>query len=346
MSISCSQFGFSMFGKDVKLYTITNVNGMSVSVTNLGACLVSAVVPMKDGTKRDVILGYDSGEGYMTNGSFFGAIVGRSANRIANASFKIDGVEYKLCVNDNQNNLHSDFNKGFHKVLWDVKADEDSVEFSYNSPDMENGFPGNFKVTVTYSLSDSNELKIDYNGVSDKKTTINMTNHAYFNLKGHESGCIENTILWLNASHYTPVVAGAIPTGEIASVKGTVMDFTVAKTIGQDINADEEQLKLVKGYDHNFVVDDYDGTLKKIAQADVDDLTMEVMSDLPGVQFYAGNCIGACEGKGGAVYGPRKGFCLETQYYPNSINQEGFIKPIFDAGQEYKTTTVYRFTVK
>ncbi len=343
MSVTTTQFGKTQFGTDIKLFTISNKNGMEASVTNIGASLVKLIVPNDKGEKKDIILGFDSGEEYMINGSFFGATIGRCANRTANASFMIDGVKYNLAVNDNENNLHSDFYRGMHKVLWDAGCGEDNVKFSYHSPDMENGFPGNFDISVTYTLTDDNEIRIDYDGVCDKKTLINMTNHTYFNLSGHDSGSIENTKLTILASNYTPVAAGAIPTGEIAPVKGTVMDFTSEKTIGQDIGEDFEQLKLVRGYDHNYVVDDCTGEVKLIATAKADGRVMEVLTDLPGVQFYAGNMIATQQGKGGVMYGERTGFCLESQYFPNSANEPAFAHPVFDAGQKYKTTTIYRF---
>lgn len=343
MSVTTQQFGKTVLGKDIKLFTIKNKNGLEAAATNIGACLVNLVVPNDKGEFKDVVLGFDSGEGYLINGSFFGATVGRIANRTANAQFEVDGKTYQLVVNDNENNLHTDFYKGMHKVMWDAEAMENAVKFTYVSPDMENGLPGNLTMSVTYTLTDDNELKIDYEGVSDKKTVINMTNHTYFNLAGHDSGKILDTKLMMNASKYTPVVAGAIPTGEIANVEGTVMDFTTEKTIGQDIEAPFEQLKLVQGYDHNFVVDNYDGSSKLIAVAKADGRTMKVFSDLPGVQFYAGNCIAPQEGKAGAFYSERTGFCLETQYFPNSLNDSNFIKPEFDAGEIYKTTTIYQF---
>lgn len=343
MSIEITQFGRTHLGRDIKLYTIKNGKGMEAAVTNIGACLVKLLVPDANGTVKDVVLGFDGGEEYLVNGSFFGATVGRNANRIAHAAFSIDGTEYKLAVNDNDNNLHSDFYKGMHKVLWNAETGDDHVKFSYSSPDMENGFPGNLEISVTYTLTGDNELKISYDGVCDRKTVINMTNHTYFNLAGHDSGSIENTKLMIKASYYTPVVFGAIPTGEIAPVAGTVMDFTKEKTIGQDIGTDFEQLKLVKGYDHNYVVDDYTGKLQLIATASADGRKMEVYSDLPGVQFYAGNCIAPQEGKDEAVYKERTGFCLETQYFPNSVNDPAFAHPIFDANQKYETTTVYKF---
>ena len=343
MSVEVTQFGRTQIGKDIKLYTMKNSKGMQAAVTNIGACLVKLIVADDKGRFDDIVLGYESGEEYLVNGCFFGATVGRNANRIANAAFSIDGVEYKLAVNDNANNLHSDFYKGMHKVLWDAQTKDNSVKFSYHSPDMENGFPGNLDISVTYTLTEDNEIVIDYEGESDKKTLINMTNHSYFNLSGHDSGSIEKTALTIFASNYTPVVAGAIPTGEIASVKGTVMDFTKEKTIGEDIGAAEEQLLLVQGYDHNYVVDDYNGKSKLIARATAGGRVMQVYSDLPGVQFYAGNCISPQEGKNGALYGKRTGFCLETQYFPNSVNDPAFAHPIFDAGQKYKTTTIYKF---
>ena len=343
MSVTTTQFGKTNLGKDIKLYTIKNSKGMEAAITNLGACLVNLVVPNDRGEFADVILGFESGEEYLVNGSFFGATVGRSANRIADAKFTIDGTEYKLAVNDNSNNLHSDFYKGMHKVLWNAEEGDNSVKFSYHSPDMENGFPGNFDISVTYALTDDNAIKISYEGVSDKKTLINMTNHTYFNLAGHDSGSIEKTKLMIKASNYTPVVAGAIPTGEIASVKGTVMDFTKEKMIGEEIGEAFDQLLLVQGYDHNYAVDDYDGKSRLIATAEAGGRKMEVYSDLPGVQFYAGNCIAPQEGKDGALYQKRTGFCLETQYFPNSVNDPAFIHPIFDAGQKYETTTIYKF---
>ena len=344
MGIEVTQFGRTYTGKDIKLYTMKNNNGMEAAVTNIGACLVRLTAANDKGEFKDVVLGFDTGEEYLVNGCFFGATVGRVANRTAKAKFTVDGVEYKLAVNDNDNNLHSDFYRGMHKVMWDAETGENSVKFSYHSPDMENGFPGNFDISVTYTLTDDNEIVIAYEGVSDKKTILNMTNHTYFNLSGHDSGSIENTLLTIFASKYTPVVAGAIPTGEIAPVAGTVMDFTTEKAIGRDIGADEEQLKLVQGYDHNYAVDDWTGTKKLIAIAKADGRTMEVYSDLPGVQFYAGNCIAPQSGKDGVLYGKRTGFCLETQYFPNSANDPAFERPVFDKGQKYETTTIYKFS--
>lgn len=343
MGVTVKTFGKTKDKQDIFLYTISNANGMSASVTNFGAILVSLFAPDSNGELKDVVLGLEKGTDYYKNGSFFGATVGRNANRIGGASAVIDGVTYNFPVNDGPNNLHTDFAVGMHMKLWDAVIGKNCVTFSVVSPDKEAGFPGNVKAEVTYTLTADNAIEIKYNAVSDKKTIINMTNHTYFNLAGHDAGSIEDTVLQLNCSKYTPVVKGAIPTGELADVAGTVFDFTTEKTIGQDIRAKEKQLKLVKGYDHNFVVDGYDGTMRKIAVAKAAGRTMEVYSDLPGVQFYAGNCIGKQKGKGGFKYNKRHGFCLETQYFPDNANQNTFKKAIFDANEVYSTTTVYKF---
>lgn len=355
MEIKKEGFGTTKQGQEVFLYTLQNKNGMQVKVTNYGAILTSLLAPDRKGTLADVVLGYDSVEPYEQNGSFFGATVGRSANRIAEAAFEIDGTVFHLDANDGANNLHSQFDIGFHKQIWEAKEDTDqnSVTFFYVSKDGEAGFPGTLHISVAYVLTDDNAVEIHYHGVSDKKTLINCTNHSYFNLGGHDASDIHDHVLWMNASGYTPVVKGAIPTGEIVPVAGTPMDFTKPKKIGEDINCDFEQLKLVQGYDHNFVVDHFPengktGTMQKIAEASEEKSgrVMEVYSDLPGVQFYAGNCIDETTGKDGVVYKERCGFCLETQYFPNSINQEGFLSPVFDAGEAYVTTTIYKFMAK
>lgn len=345
MGVSKEKFGTTKDGREVYRYTIENGNGMQAKVTNFGAILVNLLVPDKNGKLDDVVLGFDSVEGYFNNGSFFGTVIGPNANRTGGASFEIDGKTYKLDVNDGPNNLHTDKERGFHKQLWDAETGDNSVTFSLESKDGELGFPGNKKVSVTYSLSDDNELKLAYHGTSDANTLLNLTNHTYFNLSGHDAGKIEDHILTLRAANYTPVVAGAIPTGEIAPVAGTPLDFTKPKAIGKDINADFEQLKLVQGYDHNFVIDGADGSLKEIAEAEdpKSGRKMKVFTTLPGVQFYAGNCIGEEKGKGGALYQPRKGFCLETQYYPDNIHHPNFPQAVFGPGKDYDSVTVYQF---
>ncbi len=339
-----AKFVSEVDGKPTALYVLTNQQGAEACVTNWGGRLVSVMVPDKNGKLTDVVLGYDNIDQYVANpDNNYGGLIGRYGNRIANAKFTLDGAEYNLPQNNNGHCLHGG-PKGYHAVVWDAKQlDNQTLELTYLSPDGEAGFPGNLKMKVTYTLREDNAIQISYEGVSDKKTIINMTNHSYFNLSGHNAGNIENTELKLNCSKFTPVVKGAIPTGELKDVEGTVFDFREFKTIGQDINAKEQQLKLVKGYDHNFVVDGYDGTEKLVAVAKAGGRTMEVYSDLPGIQFYAGNCIAKQKGKDGVKYTKRSGFCLETQYFPDNVNQDNFKKAIFDANELYKTTTVYKF---
>lgn len=346
MSVETSLFGKSLDGKDIMLYTIKNSRGMEVAVTNIGAVIVKILVPDENGKKDDVVLGFDSGEKYYDNGSFFGAVVGPNANRIGGATFEIDGVTYQLDVNDGPNNLHSDFSKGYHKALWDASVSDNSVTFSLKDFDGNMGFPGNKEVEVTYTLDEENALTLHYHATSDKKTVLNLTNHTYFNLDGHDSGNIEGHSLKLNASRYTPVVEGAIPTGAMDSVSGTVMDFTTMKQIGEEINADEEQLKLVQGYDHNWVIDGYDGSLQHIAtvKAEKSSRQMDVYTTLPGVQFYAGNCITPETGKQGIWYGKRQGLCLETQYFPDTVHHPDFPACIFGPDDDYDSVTVYQFS--
>lgn len=345
MGVMKEKFGTAADGKDVYAFTLSNTNGMQAKIINYGAILVSLLVPDQDGKTADVVLGYDNLEGYFGNGSFFGATIGPSANRIGGASFEIDGKTYQIDVNDGPNNLHSHMENGYHKKVWDAVEGDNSVTLMLESADGEMGFPGNKKVTMTYSLSEDNALKLAYHVSADANTIVNLTNHTYFNLSGHQSGKIEDHLLQLHAGNFTPVVPGAIPTGEIKPVAGTPMDFTEAKPIGRDINADYEQLKLTLGYDHNFVIDDADGTLKEIAVAQdpKSGRKMKVFTTLPGVQFYAGNCIGKETGKAGVPYGPRKGFCLETQYYPDNIHHPNFPQSVFGPGKDYESVTVYQF---
>lgn len=344
MAITTKSFGKAPDGTDVSLYTITNGNGLTAEVTDFGAILVRLFVPDKEGKTADVVLGFDSVEGYFKNGSFFGSTIGPSANRIDNACFTIDGVKYQLAVNDSTNNLHSDADKGYHKRVWNAQLKDNSVVFSLDDADGSMGFPGNRKVQVTYTVTEDNGLQIDYDVTSDKKTLINMTNHSYFNLSGHDSGSIEAHKLWINASRYTPVYERLIPTGELVDVAGTPFDFTAMKTVGDDIGADDVQLGYGQGYDHNYVLDDFDGTLKKVASVEdpASGRKMDVYTDQPGLQFYAGNCIKPETGKGGAAYDKRRGLCLETQCFPDAINQ-GFQDVVYGPDRPYKTTTVYKF---
>ena len=345
VTVESEYFGKSEDGRDIILYTMSNARGMSASVMNLGAVLVKLMVPDPNGNVADVVLGFDSGEKYYNNPSFFGAVIGPNANRIGGAAFTLDGVDYRLAVNDNENNLHSDLKKGYHAQLWDTEVLSDGVVFSLQDTDGNMGFPGNKKLQITYTLDEDNGLTLHYYGSSDRRTILNLTNHSYFNLEGHDAGKIEGHILWLKSDSYTPVAAGAIPTGEIASVKGTPMDFTTEKVVGQEIDAETEQLKITGGYDHNWVIEGADGSLKHIAtvRSPKSKRVMKVYTTLPGVQFYAGNFIDRQPGKGGAVYDKRHGLCLETQYYPDTIHHENFPSCVFGEGEDYDSVTVYRF---
>ena len=339
-------FGKTSEGKEVYKYEIGNKNGMKVVITDYGATVVSIFVKDKDGNTRDVVLGYDTVEDYERGTCFFGAIVGRYANRISNAEVTIDGTVYKLEANNFENSLHSGKNC-VANLVWDVKEQtDDSITFSIVSRDLEQGFPGNAAIDVTYTVTDMGELSIKYHGVSDKTTTFNMTNHSYFNLAGHNAGSILQHKLQILADAYTPVIPGSIPTGEIAPVKGTPFDFTTSVVIGEHIEDDNEQLKLGQGYDHNWVLDHCDGSVRKIAEVTepVKGRTMTVYSDQPGMQFYAGNCISPHKGKANAEYGKRCGLALETQAYPDSVNRENFPDVIYGPDREYKTTTIYKLS--
>ncbi|MCM1065128.1 MAG: galactose mutarotase [Eubacterium sp.] len=344
MKMEETVFGTCPDGTQARLFTLTNQNGMSISVSDLGAALVKVLVPDGSGSVADVVLGFDRAEDYLHNPSFFGVVIGPSANRIGGASFEIEGQSFQVDVNDGTNNLHSHKEKGYHKRIWTAAAEENSVTFTLRD-EGSMGFPGKKEVSVRYTLTEDNELKLHYHGTSDRKTILNLTNHTYFNLDGHDSGRMEEHELWLGASRYTPVVQGAIPTGEIADVKGTPMDFTTPKKVGRDIGEPFEQLELVGGYDHNWVIDGWDGSLRHIAtvRAPGSGRVMKAYTTLPGVQFYAGNFIEEQQGKGGAVYGARMGLCLEMQYFPDAVHHADFPSCVFGAGKDYDSETVYRF---
>lgn len=344
MGVTKELFGKLADGTEINKYWIENGNGVRVGIINYGAIITNLFVPTANGTK-DIVLGYDSLEEYTVNGCFFGAVVGPNANRIAKCTYSVDGVTYKIEVNDGENNCHSHHTLGYHKQVWTAEAGSNFVILSLTDTDGNLGFPGNRKLSVTYTLTEDNELKLHYQGTSDKNTVLNPTNHTYFNFKGHDGGDILSHKMQILASHYTPVVPGAIPTGEIAPVKGTVMDLTTPTVVGADIDTPFEQLELTSGYDHNWVIDGADGSLKKIAVVteDTSGLTMNVFTTLPGVQFYAGNFIAPQTGKAGATYERRQGLCLETQFFPDSINQPNFPSPVFGPDRKYDTTTVYEF---
>lgn len=338
-------FGKTKKGEEVYAYLLTNSKGMKVEILNFGAVVRSIVVPDSKGVERDVVLGFDDVASYESNPSYFGAVIAPSANRIGNAEFTIDGVKYKVDANADGNNLHSHADLGSHKRIWAVKEGENSVTLTVKMADMDMGFPGNKEISVTYVLTENNELELNYSAKSDKNTILNPTNHSYFNLAGHKSGKILGEELTLYASGMTEVVPGSIPTGVIRNVTGTVMDFTKGRIVGNDIDDNYDMLVIGGGYDHNFVIDGYDGTLRKIAV--VKDASvggeMTVYSDLPGVQFYAGNFISPQAGKEGAKYGKRDALCLETQFFPDSVNHPNFPSCVFGPGKDYTSKTVYAF---
>ena len=342
-------FGKNSQGKETSLYILENKNHAVMKVSDHGATLVSLLVPARDGKMQDVVLGYDKASDYEGHTCYFGATIGRIGNRIGKAQMVIDGKPCSIAANENENNLHSGPN-GFDRALWEVKGHtENSITFSHLSREEEQGFPGNLQVEVTYTLTDENAVEITYQGKSDKATIMNCTNHSYFNLGGHASGPVEQQELQILAESYNPVRdAKSIPTGEIATVAGTPMDFREPKPIGQDIGADFEQLKFTGGYDHNYVLSSHAGEFKVMANAYCKEtgIAMEASTDCCGVQFYAGNFIGDQEGKGGAAYCDRCGFCLESQFYPDAVNQKGFPSPIIQAGETFTSKTSYRFYVK
>jgi len=339
-------------GKPTALYILKNASGASAAITNYGARLVSVLVPDKNGVMTDVVLGYDSIGKYLHQPeTFFGAIVGRYGNRIGKAKFKLEGKTYTLAANNGPNSLHGG-KKGFGAVMWDGKQlNGQSVELTYVSRDGEEGYPGTLNVKVTYTLTDSNELKIDYVATTDKPTVVNLTNHAYFNLNGQGSGPIGGHLLQLNADSYTPVDSTLIPTGKIEPVAGTPFDFRQPTAIGTRVNDSSSiQLKYGKGYDHNFVLKPASGgglTPAATVQGDMSGIVMEVLTKEPAIQFYGGNFMtGSNPLKGGKRDNYRTAFCLETQHYPDSPNEPSFPSTELKPGQTYQTTTVYKFSVK
>lgn len=338
-------FGRSLRGEDAALYSFTNKNSVVMEVTDFGATLVALLVPDKEGNPVDVVLGCDSPAAYeQAAGTFFGATVGRNANRIGKAAFTLNGKEYKLDVNNGENNLHSGLDFYSYRV-WNVKeTGENFITFQLHSPDGDQGYPGAVTIEVTYTLTDENEVKIAYYAVPEADTILNMTNHSYFNLDGHDSGNILEQEVWLDADAFTPTDAALIPTGEILPVEGTPMDFRVKKSVGRDIEAEFEALILGKGYDHNWALNN-GGKFAKVAELSAagTGITMEVYTDLPGIQIYTGNFIVEEQGKGGVIYKHRQGMCFETQYFPDAIHHENFEGPVCVAGEVYKTTTVYKF---
>ena len=336
-------------GKQTALYTLTNRSGMEVCITNFGGRIVSVYVPGKDGVYRDVVEGFDNIGDYMTVPSDFGAAIGRYANRIDHGRIVIDGEEYRLPQNNFGHCLHGGPEGWQYKVYDVVKADDTSLELSIVSPDGDSGFPGTLTATVRYTLTDDNAIRIDYSATTDKPTVINMTNHSYFNLSGNPARPVTDDILYINASRYTPVDSTFMTTGEILPVEGTPMDFTEPKAIGRDIDADFQQLKNGKGYDHNWVLDT-EGSLDKVAASvysPESGIMLEVYTDEPGIQVYTGNFLdGTVVGKKGIAYGFRTAVCLETQHFPDSPNKPQWPSAVLRPGDEYTGTCIYRFSVK
>jgi aldose 1-epimerase len=342
-------FGKTEDGQRVDLYILTNKNGMEAAITNYGGSVVSLMVPDRNGKRDDVVLGYDTVDGYATGKAYIGATVGRYANRIAHASFTLDGNTYTLSKNDGDNHLHG----GFNKRVWTAKDVSGSagqaLELTYLSKDGEESFPGNLPVKVVYTLTDKNELKIDYSATTDKDTVLNLTNHAYFNLAGQGNGDVLQQQIMIRADRFTPIDQFSIPTGELRSVKGTPFDFTTATAIGARIDQDDQQLKMGNGYDHNWVLSNgTPGSLFLGAQAydSHSGRVLEVLTTEPGIQLYTGNFLDGIHGKDGKVYNRRNAFCLETQHFPDSPNHPNFPTTELKPGQHYESTTVYKFSTK
>jgi aldose 1-epimerase len=345
-------FGKTAEGAAVELYTLSNAKGMEAGIMTYGGAVVSLTAPDRAGKFGDVLLGLDAVEGYQKQTAFLGALIGRYGNRIGHGSFTLGGKKYALPKNDGDNTLHGG-PQGFDKRIWNAaevkSAEGPALEMTYVSKDGEEGFPGTLNVKVIYTLTDNNELKIDYTATTDKETVVNLTNHSYFNLAGAGVGDILNHQVTILADRFTPVDSGLIPTGELRAVSGTPFDFTKATAIGARIGQTDQQLQFGKGYDHNWVLNNSNGSMAKAAEVyeQGSGRVMEVLTTEPGLQFYTGNFLdGTIKGKGGKTYGHRSGFCMETQHFPDSPNKPAFPSTTLQPGQTYHTTTVYRFSAK
>jgi aldose 1-epimerase len=343
-------FGKHSNGTEIDLYTLTNKRGMEAKVSTYGGVIVSLLAPDAHGKFVDVVLGHDSLDKYLNDAAYLGCILGRCANRIAKGQFALGGITYTLARNNGENHVHGGL-KGFDKVIWKARdvstADAEALELSYLSKDLEEGYPGNMTVRVVYTLTNENELKIEYFATSDKDTIVNLGNHTYFNLAGHAAGDILQHELMINADRFTPTNAGSIPTGELRSVKGTPFDFTQPTAIGLRANQDHEQLKYGHGYDQNFVLNRDSGPSPSLAarvREPKSGRVLEVWTTEPGMQLYCGNFLdGSVRGKGGAVYNKHQGFCTETQHFPDSPNQPNFPSTVLKAGAQFHSTTIFKF---
>jgi aldose 1-epimerase len=349
VAIDSSSFNTTVNGKQVGLYNLKNKNGLSVLITNFGGRIVSFLVPDKNGVLTDVVLGYQKLSGYQKETDpYFGALIGRYGNRIAKGKFSLEGKEYQLAINNAPNTLHGG-PAGFHVRVWDAKpVGANALELTYVSKDTEEGYPGTLTAKVTYTLTDNNELKIDYAVSTDKTTVQNLTNHAYWNLDGQGKPTINDHLLMINADKFTPVDKTLIPTGELKDVAGTPFDFRTSTAIGLRVDADDEQIKAGPGYDHNFVLNKDGAGISLAAKVTGPEtgITMEVSTTEPGIQFYGGNFLDGKDhdGKGGIAYPRRSAFCLETQHFPDSPNQPSFPSTVLKPGTTYTSTTIYKFS--
>ncbi|MDF9834210.1 aldose 1-epimerase [Ereboglobus sp. PH5-5] len=358
-AITMTPFGTLPDGRAAQLYTLTNIQGSKVAITNYGGIVVRVIVPDREGNLADVVLGYNDVSDYTKDSPYFGALIGRYGNRIAKGRFTLDGRTHKLATNNDPGGLPCSLhggNAGFDKALWDAtpvaEKDTTGLRLHYVSKDGEEGFPGNLDVTVTYWFNNKNELRIEYAATTDKATPVNLTNHSYFNLRGEGTGNILGHVLTLNASTYTPVDKGLIPTGEIASVAGTPFDFTTPHGIGERIRQKHEQLTFGGGYDHNWILDRGNAGARVLVKAaevfePVTGRVLEVLTSEPAIQFYCGNFLGGSNiGKSRRPYEKHSGFCLETQHSPDSPNQPRFPSTILRPGTRYETTTTFRFSTR
>lgn len=351
-SITKSVFGYLKDSRTIDLYTLTNKHGMVAEISSFGAVLVKLLVPDKDGKIEDVVLGYDSLKDYENDQESLGATVGRYANRIGKGNLTIEGKQYQLAINNGVNHLHGGV-AGFSKKRWEAKPvtkkDGAAVAFTYISKDGEENYPGNLTVTITYSLTNQNELGIEYVATTDQTTVVNLTHHSYFNLNGNAAGDILNHELMLNADHTTTIDDGLIPTGALASVANTPFDFRKPMVIGDHINDDNEQLKFGNGYDHNWVINDWDQSLRLVATlySPISGRFMETLTTEPGIQIYTGNSlVSSITGKEGKPFKKRQAVCLETQHFPDSPNQPDFPSTLLQPKEKYSHQTVYRFSTK
>ena len=350
-TVKKKSFGKTTDGQAVEIYTLTNSKGVEAKITNYGAIVVSLSAPDKNGKFDDVVLGYDTLAEYEKDEAYFGGVIGRYANRIAKGKFSLNGKEYKLVVNNGENHLHGG-TKNFQTVVWKAKSfagkNGASVELNYLSRDGEEGYPGNLKVKVIYTLTENNELKIDYTATTDRDTVINLTNHSYFNLAGAGSGTILGHLMQINADRITPTDSGSIPTGELRAVKSTPFDFGSPTAIGARIEQADEQLKFGSGYDQNYVLNKTDQSLTFAARVyePKSGRVMEVFTTEPAMQFYTGNFLSGMKGKSGKIYRKRDAFCLETEHYPDSPNQPQFPTTVLKPNQKYTQTTVYKFSAR